>query len=99
MSKSLNNSIEKLGQQLNESGILIGQLHDDVARNLSWLEGNVTENLTNQLQIEIKRMNDAYQFKFQNLQDMLVQVQCTYIFHRLSCNVYVYYQCECIKSI
>ena len=75
MSESLNSRIEKLGKQLNGSFIaLITQLQHNVDRNLSWSEGNITINLTDQRQIALQEMNTTYQLIFQQQQDMLAQV-------------------------
>ena len=76
MSESLNTRIEELGNQLNGSFItLVTQLQHSVDRNLSWSEGNISINLTDQRQIELKKMNDTYQLIFQHQQDMLDQVK------------------------
>ena len=75
MSDSLNKRIEQLENQLTGSFIaLITQLQHNVDRNLSWSEGNITESLTNQRQIELEAMNNAYQLIFQHQQDNLTQV-------------------------
>ena len=75
MSDSLNKRIEQLENQLTGNFIaLITQLQHNVDRNLSWSEGNITESLTNQRQIELEAMNNAYQLIFQHQQDNLTQV-------------------------
>ena len=75
MSQSLNSRIEELGKQLNGSFIaLITQLQHNVDRNLSWSEGNITINLTDQRQIALQEMNTTYQLIFQQQQNMLAQV-------------------------
>ena len=75
LSESLNSRIEELGKQLNGSfAALITQLQHNVDRNLSWSEGNITVNLTDQRQIALQQMNNTYQLIFQQQQNMLVQV-------------------------
>lgn len=76
MSDSLNKRIEQLENQLTGNFIaLITQLQHNVDRNLSWSEGNITESLTNQRQIELEAMNNAYQLIFQYQQDNLTQLK------------------------
>ena len=85
MSESLNNRIEELGIQLNGSFIaLVTQLQHSVDQNLSWTEGNITVNVTDQRQIELKKMNDTFQLIFQHQQDMLDQVCYIHIMYELA---------------
>ena len=66
---------------------MVTQLQDSVDRNLSWSEGNITVNLTDQRQIELKKMNDTYQPIFQHQEDMLDQVQQIHIHMYWLCTV------------
>ena len=84
MSESLNNRIKELEIQLNGSfTALVIQLQHSVDQNLSWSEGNITVNVTDQRQIELKNMSDTFQLIFQHQQDMLDQVHTLYILYEL----------------
>lgn len=76
MSQSLDKRIEELGNQFDGSFIaLVTQLQHNIDRNLSWFEENITVNLTDQYQTELRKMNDTYHLIFQHQQDMLDKVK------------------------
>jgi len=76
MNQSLDSTIKEIGNQLNGSfAILLTQLQHGVVRNISWSEGNITLNLTEHYQAQLKEMNRTHHGIVQNQQGMLNEVQ------------------------